>query len=161
MTKRRLILLLLIPIEIAVLYWLGSTFYRYPHKLFTYRRHGIHGWIWQDVPLRIDGSWQFRGEEDRLLCGWDLKLSNYSRSDTIRLHQIIYTLRDRSGAKIIQHTQTTGWPAGAVDPSHGSMVVRPSRTVNLHHAFPVDEKAMVLIANAYIGLSAERTKPGR
>lgn len=161
MRRGRLILLALIPIEIAILYWLGGTFYRYPHRLFTCRRHGIYGWIWRDVPIRIDGSWQFGQAGDSLACVWDLELNNYSRSDTVRLYQIVYAFTNRAGNELVAHLQASYPATGTSGPAVSCLVIPPNETACLKHSFGMDKDKVILVAHAHIRLSAERVRHGR
>lgn len=161
MTRSRLVLIVLIPIEIAILYWLGSTFYRYPHRLFTYRSHEIYGWIWQDVPIRIDGSWQFSEAGDRLVCKWDLALNNYSYSDTVRVYQVIYAFKSRAGTELVRRRQTAHMTEERGDPPQPYLVIAPTNTAHLHYTFSIDNDNAILVAHAYISLSAERIEPRR
>ena len=156
MTRGRTVLILLIPAEILILFWLGSTFYRYPHKLLTCRKHDIAGWIWQDVPLRVDGSWRFLKADDAFTCQWELAVNNYSRSDTVKLSDVIYILRDRQGAEIGREKLAVpqeGISAGAL--SLPTREIGPGQTLLVRHKFQVEKDKATLVAHAHIELAAE------
>lgn len=156
MTRGRTVLILLIPVEILILFWLGSTFREYPHRLLTRRKHDIAGWIWQDVPLRVDGSWRFLKANGTLTCQWELGVNNYSRSDTVRLSEVIYILRDRHGAEIARerHAVYQDAQSGRL-PSHPAREIGPGQTLLVRHVFPIETDRATLVAQAHIELAAE------
>jgi hypothetical protein len=161
MRRGRIVLLVLLPVEIVLLYWLGSTFHSYPHRFLTGRRHSIYGWIWQDVPIRVDGWWKFDEAGDSLVCRWELEAKNYSASDTVRLYRVIYSLKGRGGDELIRE-DLPARPAGgpADEPSEIYLVIPPARTAGIQHAFPADREIGFRVAHAHIRLSADRLKPG-
>ena len=157
MTRRRLGLIILIPVEVVALLWLGVTVYEFPHRLFTHRNHRIFGWIWQDVPIRTDGSWRFEADTEGLLCRWDLDLNNYSQSDTVVLSEVMYTLKDRAGRELVRATQAVydhSSRSGGQAAPHPR--IGPGETVRAIYSFPLPASSAIRVAHAHIRLAAKR-----
>jgi hypothetical protein len=156
LTKGRVALILLIPVEILLLYWLGTTLYEYPHRILTYRNHEIQGWIWRTVPVRVDGSWRFLEANGALTCQWELEVNNYSTSDTVRLSEVIYILRDRHGTEIASETQSVKRGSGhSAVPSRPYSEIGPGQTLTVHHLFPLLWDKAIRVAHADVKLAAD------